>query len=70
MTNLHTFEYHIYVRRNGAEFGEALSIDDPKIEMVSDDEIKKSMSDNQQRPDGTDICHCTMTPKRKVKGIE
>ena len=53
MTNLHTFEYHIYVMRNGAEFGEALSVDDPQIEMVSDAEIKKSLSANLILPDGT-----------------
>lgn len=70
MTNLHTFEYHIYVMRNGAEFGEALSINDPQIEMVSDAEIKKSMSANLILPDGTDILHDTLMPKIIVDGVE
>lgn len=70
MTNLHTFEYHIYVMRNGAEFGEALSVDDPQIEMVSDAEIKKSLSANLILPDGTDILHDTLMPKIIVDGVE
>ena len=69
MTNLHTFEYHIYVMRNGAEFGEALSVDDPQIEMVSDAEIKKSLSANLILPDGTDILHDTLMPCLIVDGI-
>lgn len=69
MTNLHTFEYHIYVMRNGAEFGEALSVDDPQIEMVSDAEIKKSLSANLILPDGTDILHDTLMPCIIVDGI-
>ena len=70
MTNLHTFEYHIYVMRNGAEFGEAFSIDDPQIEMVSDAETKKSMSANLILPDGIDILHDTLMPKIIVDGVE
>lgn len=70
MTNLHTFEYHIYVMRNGAEFGKAFSIDDPQIEMVSDAEIKKSMSANLILPDGIDILHDTLMPKIIVDGVE
>ena len=69
MTNLHTFEYHIYVMRNGAEFGEALSVDDPQIEMVSDAEIKKSLSANLILPDGTDILRDTLMPCIIVDGI-
>lgn len=69
MTNLHTFEYHIYVMRNGAEFGEALSVDGPQIEMVSDAEIKKSLSANLILPDGTDILHDTLMPCIIVDGI-
>ena len=69
MTNLHTFEYHIYVMRNGVEFGEALSVDDPQIEMVSDAEIKKSLSANLILPDGTDILHDTLMPCIIVDGI-
>lgn len=70
MINLHTFEYHIYVMRNGAEFGEALSINGPQIEMVSDAEIKKSLSANLILPDGTDILHDTLMPKIIVDGVE
>lgn len=70
MIDLHTFEYHIYVMRNGAEFGEALSASDPKIEMVSDAEIKKSLTANLILPEGMDILHDTLVPQIIVDGTK
>lgn len=68
MTDLHTFEYHIYVMRNGAEFGEALSASAPQIEMVSDAEIKKSLTANLILPEDMDILHDTLVPQIILDG--
>lgn len=68
MIDLYSFEYHIYVMKNNAEFGEALCKKAPKIEMVSDAKIKKSMSGSFIFPDGIDILNDTLSVQIIVNG--
>ena len=70
MINLYTFEYHVYVMKDNAEFGEALCIEPPQVEMVSDAKIKKSLSGSFIFPDGTDILKDTLSPQIVVNGVK
>lgn len=65
---LKRIEYHIYVIRNGAEYGEALSTDEPTITMESTAEIKKTLTANLILPDGTDMLNDTLAPRVTIDG--
>lgn len=70
MIKINRIEYHIWVIRNGAEFGEALSIFSPQIRMNSDAEIKKSMTAKVILPDGVDLLHDMLAPRLTINGEE
>ena len=65
---LKSFEYHIYVVRNGAEYGECFSIDAPEITMQSSAEIKKTLVANFIFPTGTDMLNDTLAVRATLNG--
>lgn len=67
---LKNFEYHVYVIRNGVEYGEALSVDAPEIAMKSSAEIKKTLVANLIFPIGTDMMKDTIAVRVKINGKE
>ena len=65
---LKSFEYHVYVMRSGAEYGECFSIDAPEITMQSSAEIKKTLVANLIFPTGTDMLNDTLAVRATLNG--
>lgn len=70
MTKTRRIEYHIWIIRNGAEFGEARCVSAPQIRMSSDAEIKKTLNAKVILPDGVDMLHDMLAPRMLIDGVE
>lgn len=70
MIKTRRIEYHIWIIRNGAEFGEARSVSAPQIRMSSDAEIKKTLNAKVILPDGVDMLHDMLAPRMLIDGVE
>ena len=70
MIKTRRIEYHIWIIRNGAEFGEARCVSAPQIRMSSDAEIKKTLNAKVILPDGVDMLHDILAPRMLIDGVE